>query len=295
MNKTNSRYAVAEHIENAVVRKYYEALNPNKTYSSRSAAIKAAKEFEHYNGEQYAAKRLEQLEAKAKAHKKSVQIAKANGMLLNTVFDNLYRQIYSAWINDPLTIRYGNENKLNPIYVTSKTEYGHRYPTNFYRYELVIRKGWKMQVVHGLLTFIPKKADPRKGCEAEWFEGQRQHVKTVKGWLVRDYHTAQGNLEEAIQEERERRARIVLSQRTNRYSMADLRTKYGSKQLTWADSLKGGNCEPGTKAFCERFNFDPKQAYTVQEVIDRVQDKHCIGEYSATLKRAILAAVARQK
>ena len=43
MRRTNNRYSVAEHIENAVVRKYYEALNPNKTYSSRSAAINAAK------------------------------------------------------------------------------------------------------------------------------------------------------------------------------------------------------------------------------------------------------------
>lgn len=290
-----ARYNAAEHISNAVVRKCYEALNPNKTYSSRSAAIEAAKRFVGYTDEQLATKQLEELEAKAKARKKSIQIAKSNGIGLNQVFDNLYRHIYSAWVDNPLTIKYGNENKLIPILVKSKTEYGHRYPTKYYRYELVIRKGWRIQVVHGVLTFLHKKADPRKGCEAEWLDGHRQHVKTVKGWLVRDYHSTKGNLEEAIQEERERRARIVLSRRTNRYSMADLRTKYGSKQLTWADSINGGNCEPGTKAFCERFNFDPKQAYTVKEVIDRVHDKHCIIEYSTTLKRAILAAVARQK
>ena len=90
---------------------------------------------------------------------------------------------------------------------------------------------------------------------ATWLEQSRGvSVRCVDGWIVRGYHVAGGSMERAISVEAASRKRahiagLVAARRAEITALANDR-----RWLMFADSIRGGNCDAGTRAAAEQIS-----------------------------------------
>lgn len=122
---------------------------------------------------------------------------------------------------------------------------------------LHIRKGYTLHRVGGLLTFIKGKRIDRIGVACEWIEQGKAiaDIRTVKGYLVKGEHIKAKSLKAAKAVNVEHRAQVLAN-------ILDYRKKAQRKQeqmgngtlrITFADSLRAGNCRPGTMDFKRKY------------------------------------------
>lgn len=121
---------------------------------------------------------------------------------------------------------------------------------------LKIRKGWNVKKVGGLLTFW-KGQYKRTGMACEWIEQGREisSFRTVKGFLVRGEHVEAKSLKEAVRINEEHRAMQLarlLSQRKKAQRRQEQAVN-GTLMITFTDSIKSGNCRPGTQHFKQQY------------------------------------------
>lgn len=121
---------------------------------------------------------------------------------------------------------------------------------------LTIKRGYRARVVGGLITFY-RGEFKREGMKVEWIEQGRSIGDITKhsGFLVRGEHIEAKSLREAVRINEEHRAMKlarVLSQR-KRAERREEEKKNGNLKITFADSLKAGNCRPGTQEFKNRY------------------------------------------
>lgn len=121
---------------------------------------------------------------------------------------------------------------------------------------LNIKRGYRVRAVGGLITFY-KGIFKREGMKVDWIEQGRSLGDITKhsGYLVRGEHIEAKSLREAIRINEEHRAMKlarVLSKR-KRAERREEEKKNGNLKITFADSLKAGNCRPGTQEFKNRY------------------------------------------
>lgn len=121
---------------------------------------------------------------------------------------------------------------------------------------LNIKRGYRSRVVGGLITFYNGEFK-REGMKVEWIEQGRSINDITKhsGYLVRGEHIEARSLCEAIRINAEHRAMKlarILSQR-KRAERREEEKLSGTLKITFADSLKAGNCRPGTQEFKNRY------------------------------------------
>lgn len=142
-------------------------------------------------------------------------------------------------------------------YFAKYYRYGHRYPEVERKIILDVPKGYHIEIVGGIVTIIKGEIN-RIGMPCYWVEsfGKCQVDKhIVKGFLVRGEHIKAKSLKEAQRINAEHRTQILSD-----LLKARAKTKFLSENedkifVTFEDSLKSGNCEAGTQAFCNRL-FD---------------------------------------
>lgn len=142
-------------------------------------------------------------------------------------------------------------------YFRSGYRYARRYPEVERRITLDVPKGYHIEVIGGIVTIIKGEID-RTGMACYWVEsyGKCQVDKhMVKGYLVRGEHIKAKSLKEAQRINAEHRKQMLcdlLQARTRAKRFSENEDKIF---VTFDDSIKSGNCEAGTQAFCNRL-FD---------------------------------------
>lgn len=121
---------------------------------------------------------------------------------------------------------------------------------------LHVKRGYRVRVVGGLITFYQGEFK-REGMKVEWIEQGRSIDDITKhsGYLVRGEHIEAKTLREAFRINEEHRA-IKLARLLSKRKRAERREEEkqnGSLKITFADSLKAGNCRPGTQEFKNRY------------------------------------------
>lgn len=121
---------------------------------------------------------------------------------------------------------------------------------------LNVKRGYRVRVVGGLITFY-KGEFKREGMKVEWIEQGRSIDDITKhsGYLIRGEHIEAKTLREAVRINEEHRA-MKLARLLSKRKRAERREedkKNGNLKITFADSLKAGNCRPGTQEFKHRY------------------------------------------
>lgn len=121
---------------------------------------------------------------------------------------------------------------------------------------LQIQKGYRMRIVGGLLTFYRGKFS-RDGMAVEWIQQGRSIADITKhtGFLVRGEHIQANSLREAKRINADHRA-MKLARLLNIRKRVERREEMkanGSLMITFSDSLKAGNCRPGTQEFKNKY------------------------------------------
>ncbi len=123
-------------------------------------------------------------------------------------------------------------------------------------FTLNIKKGYRVRVVGGLITFYKGEFN-RQGMKVEWIEQGRSIADITKhtGYLVRGEHIEAKSLREAIRINEEHRAMKLarLLSKRKRAERREEEKQNGNLKITFADSLKAGNCRPGTQEFKNRY------------------------------------------
>lgn len=193
--------------------------------------------------------------AKTKAKKEEAAIEKK---ILSTCGRGLYSLINNLRVGsnvDAYHARYG----ANGISVTETYDrYAGRCKYNLVRrtFTFSIRKGWKVSVIGGLITFYRGEMK-REGIACEWImQGKAiSDVFTEKGFLVRGEHIKAKTLKEAQAISRERRAGVLARLLSARKRVERRReaAENGTLKITFADSVASGNCRFGTSDFKHKY------------------------------------------
>lgn len=157
---------------------------------------------------------------------------------------------------------------------------------------LNIQKGYKVYFIGGVVTFIKGKIN-RKGVSCYWVTNERkQSDRTiVKGYLVKGEHIIANSLKQAIKINDEHRA-------SNLSDILKMRKDHNADPLnadkliiTFEDSIKSGNCKPGTKAFHQRLVKELKHdvSYITGKTLMHYAKKFGLSYYAEKIIRYKLA------
>lgn len=153
---------------------------------------------------------------------------------------------------------YGSVGDANEVYCSEHTDWeGYakscRFPLIRREFHLKLKKGYRIHVIGGLITFVRGKLD-RRGVHCEWAEQGRAlaDIRMVKGYLVRGEHIEAGSLKEAKRINAEHRKEQAIALLTIRATEARKKKKLQGYMFTFDDSLASGNCRAGTQAFKNR-------------------------------------------
>lgn len=149
---------------------------------------------------------------------------------------------------------------VNGVKVTEDHErysYSCKYTKVIRNFTLLVRRGYHVFIIGGLITFINDATINRDGMACEWIEQGRvlSKVHTMKGYLVRGEHIQAKSLKEAKTINAEHRA-MQLARLLSARSRAKNRTEQkanGTLRITFQDSLNAGNCRPGTQEFKHKY------------------------------------------
>ena len=150
------------------------------------------------------------------------------------------------------------------------------------------------QVIGGVVTFVePGQKGKLKECI--WIDsiGVRKtfKIERVKGWIYGNYHHVYKDI--AIKygrdiEKRDKERRKEEKQREKRYLEYKKAQKKAAKCLySFADSIKAGNCETGTRLFARKFNLDVTAIYTGNYLLKLIQKTELAYEYERYINRMI--------
>lgn len=147
--------------------------------------------------------------------------------------------------NNPCTFR---------CYETKYRARGCRFPITNRYIEINIQKGYHLATIGGVLTFI--KGDVvRSGMPCYWVEsyGKCQVDKRlVKGFLVKGEHIEAKSLKTAQKLNTEHRKDILANLVAERAKINYVKGNEANIYVTFEDSLKAGNCRPGTQSFYDK-------------------------------------------
>lgn len=234
-----------------------------KEISKRAKALrKKAVEYLQKNFEDV--KTIEEWHAHMKAEEKVRKMTKREREQINQeLIASCGRGIYSL-IN---TLRVGTHtgsftatyDTWNGIEVSRDSEqYSSRcsFEKIIYSYKLHIRKGFKVAIIGGLITFYRGEMK-REGIACEWITQGKAiaDISIEKGFLVRGEHIKAKTLKEAQAISRERRAGVLARLLSARKRVERRReaAENGTLKITFADSVASGNCRFGTADFKHKY------------------------------------------
>ena len=138
---------------------------------------------------------------------------------------------------------------------------------------VTIRRGYSLHLVGGLYTFIRGRHIDRAGMACEWVEQGRAFADTavVRGYLVRGEHIQAASLAAAKRINADHRAARLGALMEERAQAAAELAQLEDVRVTFADSIAGGNCQPGTRSFIARVSdllgYEP-ESLSGREVIE---------------------------
>lgn len=148
---------------------------------------------------------------------------------------------------------YGHTNDVEVVEDVDRNGYSRacKWPKVTRWARVTIRRGYSLHLVGGLYTFVRGRRINRAGMACQWVEQGRAlaDVVTVRGYLVRGEHIKARSLAEAKRINAEHRAAILGAVLRERASAAEELARLGAVRVTFADSIAGGNCQPGTRSF----------------------------------------------
>lgn len=131
---------------------------------------------------------------------------------------------------------------------------GHWYPEIERWITLDVPKGYHIEVIGGIVTLIKGEIN-RIGMPCYWAESYGKCIvdkHIVKGYLVRGEHIKAKSLKAAQRINAEHREQILSDLLKARAKAKKFSENEDKIFVTFEDSIKSGNCEAGTKAFCNR-------------------------------------------
>lgn len=170
---------------------------------------------------------------------------------------------------------YGHTNDVEVVEDVDRNGYSRacKWPKVMRWARVTIRRGYSLHLVGGLYTFIRGRRIDRAGMACEWAEQGRAFADTVtvRGYLVRGEHIKARSLAEAKRINAEHRAAILGAVLRERASAAEELARLEAVRVTFADSIAGGNCQPGTRSFVARVSevlgYEP-ESLSGREVIE---------------------------
>jgi hypothetical protein len=247
---------------------------------------------------------------------------------VSDLFRENYRLATSGWVGgeNQITVSIGDEPEA---FARSRKVWHRKHAWSGTNLEvgITISPSWRrsvrvrgLAVVDGLLTTHAGPVFKSGECEsyaASWVrQGRGLSVRAESGWIAlhrpsgTTYHAPDGDADGAVaalrrkmrsqaipQEEKdERRRRIQEARRARLERLAGQLTRHdldevGHVVVTRQDSLKAGNCLPGTDEFIDRF-FPNRASATIAEIAKAVgrTDISGLAEREMTLARQIAAA-----
>lgn len=158
-----------------------------------------------------------------------------------------------------MTARWADNNGINCHEFYDNNGYSRSCKFTMVRrsFTLLVRRGWHIFRIGGLLTFVKGRKINREGMACEWVEQGKSiaDIRTVKGFLVRGEHIEAKSLKEAKAINAEHRA-MQLARLLSARKKAERRAEQaanGTLRITLQDSLNAGNCLPGTSMFKHRY------------------------------------------
>lgn len=156
-----------------------------------------------------------------------------------------------------LDTAYSNENGVAVKEDEERYSRGCKFWKVTRNFTLLIKKGYHVFYIGGLITFVKGGRIVRDGMACEWVEQGRtiSDTTTIKGYLVRGEHIVAKSLKEAKDINAKKRAVQVarlLSARRKAERRAE-RIANGTVRITFTDSLESGNCRAGTSEFKRKY------------------------------------------
>lgn len=174
-------------------------------------------------------------------------------------WDHPFRILRTGSHTGTHTMAYGKENSVVCSETNDWKGYSRstKFPMVVRSLHLTIRRGYSLFVIGGLITFVKGDKIDRRGMACEWIEQGKAiaDIRTVKGYLVRGEHIEAKSLKEAQEVSAERRT-LLLAQAVAEHKKLRIRNQQkadGTLMITFEDSLKSGNCRPGTASFKHKY------------------------------------------
>lgn len=194
-------------------------------------------------------------------------------------------------------VEYGDENRIKVVAVNAG-RYSSRcsYQKIEYRTEVTIKRGYSLHRIGGVLTFVRGQKVKREGMACEWFEQGRAFTDTrmEKGYIVKGEHIEANSLREAREISARHRREAAATLLGQRAAMRAKESELEKVTVTFDDSIKAGNCLPGTNEFkrkVETLTGKEVETLTGKEVMQYGKKFH-VELYA---KRAVAAAMKREK
>lgn len=146
---------------------------------------------------------------------------------------------------------------------------------------LVVERGYIARHIPSGSTYHSVDADPEKALRGLKRKVNVQSIPQPRRDAQRATRTAQRAIRQAAS-----LARLV--ERLARWDLAEIE----HVQVTRSDSLRAGNCVPGTDSFIDRYGFDGRESATIGEIAAAVgrRDVASLSDANLTLARQLAAA-----
>lgn len=132
-----------------------------------------------------------------------------------------------------------------------------RFPATVRSGTLLLKKGYKVQNIEGKITFVKGEINSDEVTRVEWITQGRaiSDVDVVKGYLYKGMHYMVKTKEEALKKaeiaskiQEEIDAKLMLQRKMVEEQYSDIK----GITVTFDDSIKSGNCRPGTMKFIRK-------------------------------------------
>jgi hypothetical protein len=149
-------------------------------------------------------------------------------------------------------------------------------------------------IIGGLITLDAKKVGHREYQAVRAVQGRGVALNEESGYIIRGYHVVADSLAKARKAVARKRSAAAakltamrVEQTLEKDSEQTLWDRLENVSVTRQDSLRGGNCAPGTDTFIARHGLDERNSVPARELLTL--------EKTMFTRRAIAAAIARQK
>ena len=127
-------------------------------------------------------------------------------------------------------------------------------------YDIIIPKSGYIRLIGGILTYTKTK-NRRSKCSF-FVQDRGLSFHAEKGYIINNYHVKSSdakNIKQATE--------YVLKIRLNAFEKQRKSELKLHKEVTFADSLRAGNCKVGSLNFCNKYGLNTDKSYTMRYLL----------------------------